>query len=98
MRFRDWLALKRIPEDVRLTHALLNGEKHVLEINRKYRINVGRLYVLLIRWEHAGLVESKWGEAPVDGRPARREYHLARPPAFTAPVAVWNRLSALVPS
>lgn len=96
MRFRDWWALKRIPKEVRLAHALLNGEKYVIEINRKYRVNVGRLYVLLIRWEHAGLVESAIGEAPADGRPARREYRLVRPPAFTASVAVWNRLDALV--
>src|SRR5690349_7563815 len=48
------------------------------EVMRVARISSGTLYPILLRFEKAGLLESRWEEETPEslGRPRRRFYHL----------------------
>lgn len=50
------------------------------EVQKLLRIQTGTLYPLLLRFEDAGWLESRWEEIDprVEGRPRRRYYHLKR--------------------
>lgn len=53
------------------------GKWHGYELWRASRIGVGRIYVILDRWETDGVVESGWGDPVHPGGPRRCWYRLA---------------------
>lgn len=67
------IQLWRISEESRVLHGLYTGHQHALPISRAYAINIGRLYVCLIRLERAGLIRSGYTES---APPRRRCYWL----------------------
>ena len=81
-----------MPETLRLSHQGLRVLRAFLEafsesvraelagadVMRAARIHSGTLYPLLLRFEKAGILESRWEETTPEelGRPRRRFYHL----------------------
>ncbi len=73
-RLRRTWAYHRIPADIRVFHALVNGETYTLDICRKYRVGVGKIYALLMVAENWGHISSEWEP---NGTPhPRRRYYL----------------------
>ena len=80
-------AIRLSPQGVRVLRAFLDAfnddvraELAGAELMRLARVSSGTLYPVVLRFEKAGLLESRWAEAtPASvGRPRRRFYRLTQ--------------------
>lgn len=52
------------------------GWLHGYDIGKKTGLASGTLYPILMRLNDRGMLETRWAESPIDGRPRRHMYRL----------------------
>lgn len=72
-------SLKATKSAVKVAEALLENpskERHGFDIAAKTKLKSGTVYPILLRFENARWLESRWEESEHNGRPPKRMYRL----------------------